>query len=255
MKILYFTASGNCLAVARRFPAEYLSIPQMIRNHEYLIEDDAVGIVYPVYGNSVPGIVRRYLKKCTIRADYIFVIATYGNLAGGTLNEIRRILSAKGIHAQYLTTLLMVDNYLPFFEVNRQVSLLGRKKTEENLQRIVREVSARECRDQSSPAAAGVLSSAVGALVRGTAKITPRLLFHVSNACIGCGVCARVCPRANVSQNGKEKPSFGFRCESCFACVHNCPKQAIHLRTERSAARFRNPETTLEDIIAANNQS
>ena len=45
LKILYFTGTGNCLSVAKRFNAELLSIMQMIKNNIYQIEDDTVGIV------------------------------------------------------------------------------------------------------------------------------------------------------------------------------------------------------------------
>ena len=63
MKILYFTGTGNSLAVAKRFDAELLSIPQLLKNNNYNIEADAVGIVYPVYYNAVPNIVERYLRN------------------------------------------------------------------------------------------------------------------------------------------------------------------------------------------------
>ena len=84
MKILYFTGTGNCLAVAKRFDAELLSIPQMIKNKIYEIEDDVVGIIYPTYANIVPNIVEKYLRQCKIKAEYVFVISTYGNIAGAT---------------------------------------------------------------------------------------------------------------------------------------------------------------------------
>ncbi|MEE8886566.1 MAG: EFR1 family ferrodoxin [Eubacteriales bacterium] len=253
MKILYFTASGNCLAVAKRFEAEYLSIPQMIKRNEYKVEDDAVGIVYPIYAGSIPGIVRRYLKHCVIRTDYLFVIATYGNAAGGSLGEMKNLLAANGNQPDYMTTLLMVDNYLPAFEMKDQVSKLEKKRTEENLRHIVHEVARRKKKDTAFPAPAAVISSGIGAAIRGAWKIAPRM-YTVSDDCIGCGICARVCPVSNVSQKEKEKPVFGNHCESCFACVHNCPKKAIHLRIERSGERFRNPEVSLQDIIDSNYQ-
>ncbi|MGI6046190.1 MAG: 4Fe-4S dicluster domain-containing protein [Eggerthellaceae bacterium] len=70
----------------------------------------------------------------------------------------------------------------------------------------------------------------------------------------GCGICSRVCPVTNVTQIDKDKPIFGEHCESCFACVHNCPKKAIHLKNEKSGERFRNPNVSTKEIIAANQQ-
>ena len=70
MKILYFTGTGNCLSVAKHFDAELLSIPQLVKDNIYEIEDDTVGIVYPVYAISIPDIVRKYLSQCKIKANY-----------------------------------------------------------------------------------------------------------------------------------------------------------------------------------------
>ena len=60
MKICYFTASGNCLYVARRIDDNLLSIPQLMRQENIVIEDDAVGIVCPVYNCEMPMMVRAF---------------------------------------------------------------------------------------------------------------------------------------------------------------------------------------------------
>lgn len=51
--------------------------------------------------------------------------------------------------------------------------------------------------------------------------------------CIGCGICARVCPTQAVEMvrvEGREKPApkmdFG-RCCYCTLCVYSCPKNAL----------------------------
>ena len=67
MKILYFTATGNSLYAARQIGGEQLSIPQLIKEGNYEVKDDAVGIVCPVYCGNIPKMVRRFLAKATIR--------------------------------------------------------------------------------------------------------------------------------------------------------------------------------------------
>lgn len=52
MKICYFTATGNCLYVAKRIGREPLSIPQLMRQENIEITDDAVGVVCPVYAGD-----------------------------------------------------------------------------------------------------------------------------------------------------------------------------------------------------------
>lgn len=254
MKILYFTATGNSLAVAKRFDAELLPIPQMARRQRYgIADDDAVGIVYPTYNAGLPYLVRDYLARCRIDAPYVFAIATYGNIPGGTLREAERALAANGNRADYYEALLMVDNYLPMFDVADQLAKAGEKRIEENLERIVAEVSARAVRPPRSGAAWRLVAAAMGATMRGSMRKSA-LSYTVADGCIGCGICARVCPAANARQEAKGKPAFGDECERCYACVHNCPKKAIHLKGERSGERFRNPEVTAAEIIAANDQ-
>ena len=49
-----------------------------------------------------------------------------------------------------------------------------------------------------------------------------------------------------------DRVRFSDHCEDCFACLHACPKNALHMKAERSAVRFCNEHVTLKEIIAAN---
>lgn len=253
MKILYFTGTGNCLSVAKRFDAELLSIPQMIKNNCYEVMDDVVGIIYPVYANIVPNIVEKYLKKCKIKADYIFVIATYGNMAGGTLNSIKKIFESNGNKADYYEKLLMIDNYLPLFDIKDQISKLPQKDIETNLNRIINEINTRTIKPEKCTITEKMLSLIIGFFEKNCIKTTPKI-FEITDECIGCGICSKVCPVGNIIQKDKEKPIFNNNCEGCLSCTHNCPKGAIQLKLQKSKERFRNPDVAIEEIVKANNQ-
>ncbi|WP_416374537.1 4Fe-4S binding protein [Muricomes intestini] len=47
---------------------------------------------------------------------------------------------------------------------------------------------------------------------------------------------------------------FSQKCEGCYACLHMCPQNAIHVKNEKSSDRWRNPEVTLKEIINSNKQ-
>ncbi|MCR4962480.1 MAG: EFR1 family ferrodoxin [Firmicutes bacterium] len=74
--------------------------------------------------------------------------------------------------------------------------------------------------------------------------------YLVNDSCTQCGICAKVCPADNITVTDKVR--FSDRCEVCYACLHNCPQNAIHLRKEASPVRFRNEHISLKDIIEAN---
>jgi ferredoxin len=77
-------------------------------------------------------------------------------------------------------------------------------------------------------------------------------LFTVNNDCNGCGTCRKVCPMKNII--GTDKPEYQNHCEFCLACIHLCPKNAIHLKNEKSGMRFINPHIKASEIINANRQ-
>jgi hypothetical protein len=54
MKVFYFTATGNCLEVAKAFGGELLSIPQVLRQNKTSFEDEAIGIIFPCYALATP---------------------------------------------------------------------------------------------------------------------------------------------------------------------------------------------------------
>jgi NAD-dependent dihydropyrimidine dehydrogenase PreA subunit len=50
-----------------------------------------------------------------------------------------------------------------------------------------------------------------------------------ADACIGCGVCERVCPTGNVVlTDGRPQWQHDGSCTCCLACYHHCPKHAIN---------------------------
>ena len=66
MKVCFFTATGNSLYVAKKIGGELLSVPQLMRQGEMEISDDAVGIVCPVYAGQMPMMVKSFIEKANL---------------------------------------------------------------------------------------------------------------------------------------------------------------------------------------------
>ena len=68
--VFYFTGTGNCLYIAKQLEAQPVSIPQVIHQENLHFCDKSIGIVAPVYGHEVPGMVKEFLHKATFDTDY-----------------------------------------------------------------------------------------------------------------------------------------------------------------------------------------
>lgn len=253
MKVCYFTATGNCLYAAKRIGGELLSIPQLMRKEKIEITDDAVGVVCPVYAGEMPMMVREFLSKAKIRTDYFFFIYTYGSGYGEAYAHVELAAREAGIKLCYINAVIMVDNYLPVFEMQNQMDTLPQKDVEGQLEKICQDIAERKERtvtvtpENEAQMAFYKQRLAVPILRKDTAQD-----YIVNDNCIQCGTCARVCPANNIAVT--DKVVFFSHCEVCYACLHNCPQNAIHMKEEKSAVRFRNEHVSLQDIIRANEE-
>lgn len=252
MTVCYFTASGNCLYVARRIGGTLLSIPQLMRQESIDIEDDAVGVVCPCYNAEMPMMVRDFMRKAHIRTDYFFFIYTYGAGFGEAFAHARLAAEEAGLKLSYINAVIMVDNFIPYFDMQEQIKTLPKKNVEGQLDKICDDIVARKTIHVIITAITKAqMSMYHKRLADRWLKKDTALSYMVNDNCINCGVCAKVCPANNITVTD-EGVIFSDRCEVCYACLHNCPQHAIHMPVEAGIAQFRNEHVTLSDIIEAN---
>lgn len=246
MKILYFTATGNSLYIAKSFGGETYSIPQLLKENRFEIEDEKIGIVFPVYHSGVPKIVEEFLDKAKLNADYIFGLATYGLFSGAATRHLIKIGERNGIRFSYINEIVMVDNYLPGFEMKQQSDGQSKKRIDEKLHKIVSDIKDRRNFIKKS----SVIREPLLSLNQKLYDKEFQKKFSVNSTCNGCKTCEKVCPVNNIKVT--KQPVFSNNCQHCLSCIQNCPQKAIHIKGEKSSVRYRNTNVTLKEIIDAN---
>lgn len=250
--VFYFTGTGNSLYVARQMEDHPVSIPQALHRKELEITDDAIGIVSPVYGHEVPGMVKEFLERARFHTDYFYMILTYGNRHGGAAELAKQLCDACGIAVSYINVIQMVDNWLPSFDMEEQKKI--DKKVEEHIAAISEDVKARrrmisEVTDTDRDAHRQFLSR----MSQMPADAWQHLI-RVTDGCVGCGICEKVCPSASIRVIDKKAVHMPGNCQICLACVHACPAKAIGLTIpeKNPEARYRNEHVSLQDLMKAN---
>ena len=253
--VFYFTGTGNSLYIAKQLEESPVSIPQAMKQETMEFSAECIGIVAPIYGHEMPQMVKDFLEKAAFHTDYFYIVLTYGNRHGGAAELAKQVCDECGVKVNYINVIQMVDNWLPSFDMNEQKAI--DKHIPQQLAPILADLKAKK--NAISPVT-DTDRAAHRQFLAGISRMPAdawQHLLKISDACVGCGICEKVCPSGSIRvENGKAVHHAG-NCQTCLACVHACPQKAIGLvmPEKNPNARYRNEHISLQEIIAANEQS
>ncbi len=253
--IFYFSATGNSYWAAQllsnHFNLPLISVTESVKKASYQFDISKASLiifVFPVHswGPALPLLsFVQQLQLVGYDHQPIYAVCTCGDDCGQTSEVFQKELQRKGLALRNTFSVTMPNSYilLPGFDVDSPE--IERHKLEEapfRIQEIIKAIESDEtasCLYHAGSAAwlkTKVVYAAFRKYIQGKTK------FQVTDTCISCGLCVKVCPENNIHLNDKKRPEWSNRCVQCLACIHRCPKRAIEYgKITQHKGRYKNP--------------
>ena len=257
--VLYFSATGNTAFIAKELAArlndECLNLLDRVKTQDYtpLHSEKPFVICAPVYVCEMPRFLSSYLKKQVFTGSKeVYFVFTSGGYCGISGVLSKSIFKAKGMVYRGHAEFKMPRNYV----INESYPMLEKDEVENRITNAYHQL------DQ---VASNILSGSnliarhvylfetiitvpfnpVWCKYKLTAKD-----FYVTDACVGCGKCQKLCPLNNISLVDGT-PVWGDQCTHCMACIGNCPTKAIEYDTitqDKEPYHFKKYRYVVDDL-------
>ena len=248
--IIYcFSGSGHCLSMAKTI-ARVMGGADIVSMRTRPAVLDAtgakrVGFVFPCYGGGLPGRVEEYVREIKLAPDaYKFAVEQYAGYLGCGLHKIDEIVGLDywDSVSNHSTCIWLMPHVLTVPPTSKQ-------EAQNRIDRKGMQVGAAALAGKRSEKKPPV-NELFAKMSEGFSQMHVKNIekFTVSDACIGCGTCERLCPRGNITLvDGK--PQFGKDCIGCLGCVQYCPKEAINVgQITVRRERFPNPGVSAAEL-------
>ncbi|MGL4368381.1 MAG: EFR1 family ferrodoxin, partial [Spirochaetota bacterium] len=254
--IYYFTGTGNTLALARDLAAELggaelIPVKKSVNASSVQSKHDTVILAYPVYCFGAPVIIRKFITKLkTKKGAKIYLCASYGGMLSDSLAAFRDYAASAGVTISAGYAVRMPGNYQIMYDVysaDKQAGFFTKEKIR------VREIAAAIQRGDEGnfDRNLGILGLFLSRVVnKGAVKHMGEAdgKFILTDACSGCGTCAKLCPVKNITMKNK-RPQWNHACEQCLACMQWCPEKAIVQGKSAKHGQYHHPSVKMKDIL------
>ncbi len=229
--IYYFSGTGNSKWVAKQLASKTDDIAVDIVECSVVpsINNQTIGIVFPIYAWGAPEPVLEFLKKLTGKAVFTYGICTCGADAGNTMEKLCGIFP---LNSKY--SIVMPSNYIMGADVESDDIIVSKiTNAKERLDTIATQVVAKlSVNDVNKGSLSWIKSNLANYGFNKFARSTKP--FYATDSCTACGLCANNCP-ANTIKIIDGKPHWSEKCYQCTACINRCPVKAIEYGKATSA--------------------
>lgn len=262
--IAFFSGTGNTRYCAGYLAARLRESGDDVRvrsietlAHAEIAAADRLVVGFPVYACDMPSLMKAYLGHLPDAAGKpAYVFCTKALYAGNAVKKAADSLKSRGYSVHGSAEAVMPGSDGLVF-LNRD-SAAAKKAYDRDFSKIapldrLAEILAAGPetggRAPEKSRGSGLPARLAGAAADGFFKplfgpLTHLMAgkFRADDACIRCGLCARICPAHNIRVTA-DGVTFGRQCYLCMRCVNQCPESAVQIgRGTVGKMRWKGPD-------------
>lgn len=248
--ILFFSGTGNsayaAVQIGREINDEVIDLFERIRSHDFtdIHSDSAWVVVVPTYAWRIPRIVQEWLENTNLLGSReIYFVMTCGGSIGDAGRYLEKLCDKKKLNYMGCIAVKMPENYIAMFSVperERALEIIGQADVvigDAALMIKNNRVFPKSVIRFPDKANSGFINALFYPMFVHAKK------FHVTDACVSCGKCVKVCPLNNIHL-AEGKPVWGKNCTHCMACINRCPSESIEYgEHSKGMPRYTCPKT------------
>lgn len=240
--ILYFSGTGNSLYIAKKIKeeigGEIFYVPSYKGDGS---EFEKIIIVTPIYSYGMPKHIYDLLPKLNKQSDLV-VVQNYGGMVAGADYLMREYCEKNGLNLKGIFVIKMPENFTTTFTVPKFYIKSTLKKAEKKIAKVALDIKNE---NYFLPKKKKTKEETYLKNMANWHIIGER--FNVTENCVTCGKCAKICPVGNIKiEDGKVV--FGDKCVACLGCYHRCPSKAIRYKNHKKKDRYVNPKIDENEI-------
>lgn len=239
--ILYFSGTGNTRYCAehlgrmldtevRCFTVGELRQPTYAR---FSSADKDIILMTPVYSWGLPPVVDEVLSRGRFefaKDARVWLVMTCGDDTGLAARRWRRIMRDQNLEAAAAFSVQMPNTYVCMKGFDVDSDEVAGRKVEAAMERL-KDIAGRirgglPCPDDMVKGSWAWVKSYIVYPWFVRFCMSP-MQFEHTDACTGCGLCARSCPMENIVNSVDGRPDWGKHCAFCLRCYHICPVKAV----------------------------
>ncbi len=231
--IVYFSATGNSKHVAHRIATGIddwaRSVEELrLEKHIEARSGGVFGIVCPTYFYGIPTIMDEFLRTVKLYFDedcYFFFVSTYGDNSGMSADMMEDILEQRNLRLDAKFGVRMPDSWAPVVDLKDKGKIQSiNTEADKEIDGIIERIRNRDKGNFIRKKKPRFLAK-FNYRVYDRARETKNLI--VTDACIGCMLCAKRCPIKVIDMVNGRPVWTTDKCVMCLGCYHRCPVNAI----------------------------